>query len=230
MTRPLIAIPGRFTESASALRYRGVVVARKLVEAVWAAGGDPHVLLPAPGPDGLDWSSRLRGIDGVLLPGGGDVNPSRYGGDVNDPSVYDVDDRQDETDFSLARYALDRGIPTLAVCRGLHVVNVLLGGTLIVDMDVNHRHHLHDVALDDPSDRLGLGGAPITCSCYHHQAVDVVAPGLTVIGRAEDGTVEAVSVDSPGWAAAVQWHPEDTFDDDEQQLAIIRNFVIEAGN
>ena len=60
MSRPVIAIPGRFTESASALRYRGLVAARKLLEAVWAAGGDPHVLLPAPGPDGVDWEEFIQ--------------------------------------------------------------------------------------------------------------------------------------------------------------------------
>jgi putative glutamine amidotransferase len=85
--RPVIAVPGRYTESASALRYRGVVAARKLLEAVWAAGGDPHVLLPAAGPDAVDWASRLRGVDGVLLPGGGDVNPKRYGGDPTHVSL-----------------------------------------------------------------------------------------------------------------------------------------------
>lgn len=229
MPRPVIAIPGRFTESASALRYRGVVVARKLAEAVWAAGGDPHVLLPAPGPDGMDWGSRLRGVDGVLMPGGGDISPARYGGDPSDPTLYDMDELQDETDFTLARYALDQGIPLLAVCRGLHVVNALLGGTLIIDMDVNHRHHVHEVAIDDPSDHLGLGNAPVTCSCYHHQAIDVVAPGITVLGRAEDGCVEAVAIEAQGWAAGVQWHPEDTYDTDPAQLLPFQALVRHAG-
>ena len=108
MPRPTIAIPGRFTESASALRYRGVVAARTLLEAVWAAGGDPHVLLPAQGPGALDWAERLRGMDGVLLPGGGDINPDRYGGDPSHPEVYDVDDVQDETDITLAQYEVIR--------------------------------------------------------------------------------------------------------------------------
>ncbi len=229
MPRPVIAIPGRFTESASALRYRGVVVARKLAEAVWAAGGDPHVLLPAPGPDGMDWGSRLRGVDGVLMPGGGDISPARYGGDPSDPTLYDMDELQDETDFTLARYALDQGIALLAVCRGLHVVNALLGGTLIIDMDVNHRHHVHEVAIDDPSDHLGLGNAPVTCSCYHHQAIDVVAPGITVLGRAEDGCVEAVAIEAQGWAAGVQWHPEDTYDTDPAQLLPFQALVRHAG-
>lgn len=228
MSRPVIAVPGRFTESASALRYRGVVAARKLLEAVWAAGGDPHVLLPAEGPDGVDWASRLRGVDGVLLPGGGDVNPRRYGGDSTHVSLYDVDEVQDEADFTLAAYALEKGIPTLAVCRGLHVVNALMGGTLVIDMDVHHRHHVHQVVVDDPEDRLGIGNQPITCSCYHHQEVDRVADGITVLGRAEDGVVEAVAIAANGWAAGVQWHPEDTYDVDPMQLLPFRKLVTEA--
>jgi putative glutamine amidotransferase len=228
VSRPVIAIPGRFTESASALRYRGVVAARKLLEAVWTAGGDPHVLLPSDGPDAVDWEHRLRGVDGVLLPGGGDVDPRRYGGDPTHVSLYDVDAIQDETDFTLARYALDHAIPTLAVCRGLHVVNALMGGTLVIDMDVHHRHHVHEVIIDDPDDHLGVGGAPVVCSCYHHQAVDRLADGITVLGRADDGVIEAVAIEAKGWAAGLQWHPEDTYDLDPAQLLPFRKLVAEA--
>jgi putative glutamine amidotransferase len=229
VSRPVIAIPGRFTESASALRYRGVDAARSLLMTAWAAGGDPHVLLPAEGPDAVDWANRLRGVDGVLLPGGGDVNPRRYGGDTTHVALYDVDEVQDEIDFTLAAYALERGIPTLAVCRGLHVVNALMGGTLVIDMDVNHRHHVHQVTVDDPDDHLGVGNRPVTCSCYHHQEVDRIADGITVLGRAEDGVVEAVAIASNGWAAGVQWHPEDTYDLDPNQLLPFRKLVAEAG-
>ena len=185
MSRPVIAIPGRFTESASALRYRGLVAARKLLEAVWAAGGDPHVLLPAPGPDGVDWEARLRGVDGVLLPGGGDVDPRRYGGDSTHVSLYDVDEVQDEVDFTLAAYALEHGLPTLAVCRGLHVVNALLGGTLVIDMDVHHRHHVHTVDIHDPADHLGLENVPVACACYHHPAIDGCSASIRIVSLSQ---------------------------------------------
>jgi putative glutamine amidotransferase len=226
MARPKIAIPGRFTESASALRYRGLVSSRALVESVWRAGGDPVTLLPA--ADGLDWAERLRGFDGVLLPGGGDVHPSRYGAPADHEALYDMDEVQDETDFTLARHCLEHGVPMLAVCRGLHVVNALLGGTLVIDMPVNHRHHVHPVALTDPDDRLGIGSKTVTASCYHHQAVEVLANGLTVLGRADDDCIEAVSIDAPGWAVGVQWHPEDTEPTDPDQQALFRRFVREA--
>ncbi len=139
-----------------------------------------------------------------------------------------MDDLQDEVDFTLAKYAIDHGIPTLAVCRGLHVVNAVLGGTLVVDMPVHHRHHVHAVALDDPDEVLGVGRADITSSCYHHQAIDSLAPGITVLGRSTDGIVEAVAIESGAWAAGVQRHPEDTYDVDDQQLALVRRLVDEA--
>ena len=227
MPRPRIAILGRWTESASALRYRGVVTSRALLESVWAAGGDPVTLLPGDTADALDWDSRVAGFGGILLPGGGDVHPSRYGAPV-DESMYDMDSVQDEADFSLATYALDRGIPMLAVCRGLHVVNALLGGTLIADMPKNHRHVVHDVPLADPSNVLGIDAPSIAASCYHHQALDRVADAMTVLGRAADGTVEAVSVEAQAWTAGVQWHPEDTAATDPRQVALLARLVREA--
>lgn len=228
MTRPRIAILGRFTESASALRYRGLVSSRALLEAVWAAGGDPVTLLPGDSPDALDWPHRLAGFDGVLIAGGGDMDPARYGGDVDHEAVYDVDPVQDEADLSLADYCLTQGVPTLAVCRGLHVVNVLRGGTLVVDMPVNHRHVVQDIALEEGRDHLGIDDSHVTISCYHHQAVDRLGDGLQVVARAEDGTVEALVVDAPGWAVAVQWHPEDTWATDPRQVALLRRLVDEA--
>lgn len=228
MFRPKIAVPGRFTEHASALRHRGVVSSRALVELVWAAGGDPVTFLPAAAPDGTDWAHRLRGIDGVLLPGGGDVNPRRYGMPDDHESLYDMDELQDESDFTLAQYALDNALPLLAICRGLHVVNSLLGGTLVIDMDVNHRHHEHTVRIDDPTGHLSFTSPDVASSCYHHQAVDRLADRLTVLGRSSDGYVEAVAIDAPGWAAALQWHPEDLFESDDEQVQPFRRLVAEA--
>ena len=229
MSRPRIAILGRFTESASALRYRGLVSSRALLEYVWTAGGDPMTLLPGSDPDALDWAARLRGFEGVLLPGGGDVRPTRYGKGDDDPSLYDMDDMQDESDITLARYCLDQGIPMLAVCRGLHVLNIVRGGTLIVDMPENHRHHVHEVALSDAAGPLGISGGSVTASCYHHQAIDRVGDGLTVVGTSGDGVVEAVVADAKAWTVGVQWHPEDTYAQDAQQCALMGALVCEAG-
>lgn len=228
MTRPRIAILGRFTESASALRYRGLVSSRALLEYVWEAGGDPMTLLPGSDPDALDWGSRLRGFEGVLLPGGGDIRPTRYGKADDDPTLYDMDDMQDESDFTLTRYCLEQGIPMLAVCRGLHVLNVVTGGTLVVDMPDHHRHVVHDVSLSEGANALGITDSLVTASCYHHQAIERVGDGLTVVGMSADGIVEAVVADAKAWTVGVQWHPEDTYVSDEHQRQLMRRLVEEA--
>ena len=227
MTRPRIAFLGRFTDSASALRYRGVVSSRALLEVVWAAGGEPVTLLPGVEGDALDWSSRLRGFDGVLLAGGGDLDPRHYGGDHEHESVYDVDEIQDVADLSLARHCLDHAVPTLAVCRGLHVVNVIRGGTLVVDMPEHHRHTVQDVPLDPGAEPLGIAAESVRISCYHHQAIDGLGEGMQVVARADDGTIEAVVVAADAWTVGVQWHPEDTWTTDPAQLDLMSRFVRE---
>ena len=223
MDRPRIAILGRLTSSASALRYKGLVSSRALMESIWRAGGEPLTLLPT--IDGA-WKVRLKGIDGVLLPGGGDINPARYGRHAHE-SNYDVDDLQDAQDLSLAEFALGAGIPTLAICRGLHVVNVIRGGTLIQDLPVNHRNLIHKVNVSSKH-RLGFVDEVITASCYHHQGIDQVGEGLEVIGRADDGTIEAVAIRANGWAVGVQWHPEDSAQTDPNQAGLFSQFVHEA--
>ena len=223
MARPRIALIGRFAEHTSATRYAAIVSARALVESMWLAGAEPVTLLAAPGPDGMDWAERLQGIDGVLLCGGADIDPARYGQTDVHPEVYDVDELQDEADLSLAAYCFEHGVPTLAVCRGLHVVNVLRGGSLVQHMDHHHRHFVHDVVIERGP--AGIETGPITASCYHHQCIDRLGDGLEIVGRAEDGTVEAVTIDSAGWAFGVQWHPEDTAREDPRQLRILRALV-----
>ncbi len=231
--RPVIVIPARFSESASALRYGAVVAARALVDAVFAAGGEPVVMSPyAAGGQVSDEEvrQRLRIADAVLLPGGGDLDP-RWSAQTSHPTQYDVDVEQDAFDFAVARVALDDGLPMLAICRGLQVVNVLLGGTIVQDMTNtvagDHRHRTHHIA---PLIKgTAEPGPAIEISCYHHQCVGRVGNGLEIVARSEDGVVEAVRLaDQTGttsWFLAVQWHPEDTAARDANQSAIFREFV-----
>ncbi|WP_327582857.1 type 1 glutamine amidotransferase [Nonomuraea sp. NBC_00507] len=231
--RPLIAIPARFSASASALRHRAEVSARALVEAVWRAGGEPvslHPHAPAGVADPVEVAGRLARFDAILLPGGGDLAPHRYGDLVAHESVYDVDDEQDGFDLEVARQALAAGVPVLAVCRGLHVVNTVLGGTLEQDMGgagVEHRHVLHPVAVLPGSLLEGTTGAQkVNASCYHHQRVSRVGEGLAVTAEAADGTIEAL--EAPGlasWFVAVQWHPEDNAHEESAQQSIFDAFV-----
>ncbi|MFF4503494.1 gamma-glutamyl-gamma-aminobutyrate hydrolase family protein [Streptomyces sp. NPDC001401] len=226
MTRPLIAIPARFSATTSALRYAAEVNARALIEAVWRAGGEPASIHP----DTSEVTTRLARFDGVLLPGGGDLAPHRYGATDTHDTVYDVDDLQDAFDLQLARTALDLGLPLLAICRGLQVVNVALGGTLHQDMggpEREHRHFVHPVAVQYGTLlEQAVGAQKVEASCYHHQRVDRPGTGLAVTARAADGTVEGLELPGcRGWFTAVQWHPEDTAHEDAAQQGLFDALV-----
>jgi len=232
--RPRIAIPARFSARVSALRYAAEVTSRNLVDAVFAAGGEPLVIHPhAPGGRASDddVAARLAFADGVLLPGGGDLAAHWSGQDVH-ASLYDVDDEQDAFDLAVARVCLSRGTPLLAVCRGLQVVNAARGGCLVQDMDEaygemrHHRHRVHAVAVDEGSLLSRVVGDKIEASCYHHQCLAELGDGLQVVARSEEGVVEGVEIpDAPGWFLGVQWHPEDTWSSDPQQLAVFSAHV-----
>jgi putative glutamine amidotransferase len=198
------------------------------------AGGEPLSLLPW--PDGATVSDevvaeRLSFADGVLLPGGGDLHPATYGQGLGSEHVYDVDELQDAVDLAVARWAMASGVPLLGVCRGLHVVNVALGGSLEQHMADPHREVVrkeveHRVGAASGSWPAGVTvGDELSVSCYHHQRVARLADGLQPLAEAADGTIEAVGrPDSRGWFLGVQWHPEDT-PHDPQQAAVMRAFV-----
>jgi putative glutamine amidotransferase len=220
--RPLIAIPARFSSSAAALRFEAEVSARKLVEAVYAAGGEPLSIHPsAPGGaiSGEDIAARLDFADGVLLPGGGDLHPAAYGGGGHG-SLYDLDREQDAFDLAVACWCLRAGRPLLAICRGLQAVNVARGGTLVQDMPRHHRHVRSELTLvPGTTVHEVLGQDVVTISCYHHQAVDRLGAGLRPAATSADGVIEAIEPAEPGhgWFLAVQWHPEDTAATDPAQ-------------
>ena len=232
--RPLVAIPARFSASASALRFEAEVAARKLVAAVYAAGGEPILVHPH-APGGLvsdeDVAERLWFADAVLLPGGGDLASHWYGAAPH-ASLYDVDEEQDAFDLAVARVALGRGIPLLAICRGNQAVNVALGGDLVQDMeDVggNHRHVTHPIAVVPDAVLAGIAGTAPTISCYHHQCVGRLGKGLRAAAHSADGVVEAVELAGhDGWYLGVQWHPEDTAAADPAQAALFEAFVAAA--
>lgn len=217
--RPRVAILGRFTESASAIRYKGVISARELMELMWAAGGEPVQYLPVPD---RDWNQELDCIDAVLLAGGGDIDPSRYAGDPH-PEVYDVDPMQDEADFELAGWAMENRLPLIGVCRGMHVLNVLREGTLVEHMNEPHRHKTHKVNVQEQAG-LGMSGE-IEISCYHHQAISKLGQGIEATVRSSDLTIEAVMINGPSWCRGIQWHPEDTWRTDQRQVDLMREFI-----
>ncbi|NMO00886.1 gamma-glutamyl-gamma-aminobutyrate hydrolase family protein [Gordonia sp. TBRC 11910] len=209
---PKTTIPG--------LRFSGVAAAEAVLAAVRRAGGEP-VILP---PSGKAWShDRLRAaFAAVILPGGDDIDPNRYGAEPEDATAQ-YNRHHDHADLSLARSVVAAGIPCLAICRGLQILNVALGGTLAQDLDhssVHHRNGRHDVLLT-PTSRVAqvMGTDHLTVSSFHHQSIDRLAPGLTVTGRAPDGVIEAIAHDGAP-IHAVQWHPEDDAETHPEQQAL----------
>jgi putative glutamine amidotransferase len=207
------------------------------VAAVGEAGGLP-MLLPSVGGD-VERSAAeyLDRVAGLVLTGGDDVHPSFYG-EAPRPELGDVDEVRDRFELALAREAHRRGMPTLAICRGLQVANVALGGSLIQDIPTQVRTDLrhspakaggtlpsHDVDVADGSrlrSILGVGRAEVNSS--HHQSADRVAPDLRVSARSEDGVVEALEDPRHPYFVGVQWHPERA-PDDPASRALFRSFL-----
>ena len=180
--RPLIGIVGRRATKSSVLRYSGTVAAETLLDAVLRAGGEPVILHGGGLEDMAELPERVARFDGIVLPGGGDLNPGRYSA-VRSPECETPDDRQDAFDLAVIRAALGAATPTLAICRGLQVLNVACGGTLrqhIAGGPVEHEGALHPVTLAAGSRLRQLAGADtIEVSSAHHQSVDRLGAACT---------------------------------------------------
>ena len=188
--------------------------------AVAAAGGQVRVLTPDHA-----LPASIEQADGIVLTGGVDVDPIRYGQSSRHETV-EVDAVRDEYELALAALALARDLPILAICRGAQVLNVAAGGTLIQDVPSARRDALahtidqprtafaHEVTVDPGSTIASLleeqldARGQLRVNSRHHQAVDVVAPGFTVTAVAPDGIIEAIERPGSCFCVGVQWHPE----------------------
>jgi putative glutamine amidotransferase len=207
------------------------------VDAILAAGGLP-ILLPAQ-DDHAD--AILDLVDGLLLSGGSDLDPTLYGDMDVHPRTYGIDPLRDRFEMELARGAITRDIPLLCICRGIQVLNVALGGTLYQDIadqvgrTVLHRQGEAEIEPAEPSHRVRLNGnsrlgsvygmTSVEVNSFHHQVIRQVAPPLVTVGESEDGLAEAVEMPDRSFVCGVQWHPEMMFERHPEHAAPFAAFV-----
>lgn len=227
MSAPLVLIVGRLAGEAKGVRGEPFAAGRRYFEAVARAGGIPLMLPPITSLATEVWALLAR-VDAVVLHGGGDVDPRRYGQEPTAEQLYGIVHEHDEMELAVVAAALQRDVPTLAICRGLQVLNVALGGTLQQDIgNEEHWHQFHSVELDEGS-RLAaaIGSTRVERGhCVHHQALAEVAVGLEIVGRTADGIVHACELPSSRWVVGTQWHPEDSAADDPQQQSLFDALV-----
>lgn len=238
--RPLVAVAGRHLRPGSVEKWPGRGVAAVpdyFVHALHRAGANEAILMPVE-IDLPSASHILARFDALILTGGGDLHPSTYGGEDH-PKLWGVQASRDAFDLALAKAGVERGMPLLAICRGMQALNVALGGTLdphISDREglIPHRKPgpddevLHDVRLE-PRSRAAIaaGGDRVSASSSHHQAVEKLGEGLVATGWSDDGLVEAVEHED-GWVVGVQWHPEVTAEYDPANQGLFDALVREA--
>ncbi len=219
------------------------------VHALELAGGRARVLsnfqrrpdddtpIPAGSRFGLavDDTSCLNGAWGLLIPGGGDIDPALYGAERH-PRTHKVSTERDRFELALLGAALDRDMPVLAICHGMQLLNVHLGGTLEQHLadDPDHLDHDRDRPRAEPGHHVRVKshsvlepilGKHAAVNSHHHQGLARVSPELEQIAWAEDDVLEAVAMPSRSWVLGVQWHPEAMAPVDHKELDIFRSFV-----
>jgi putative glutamine amidotransferase len=229
--KPVIGItPSSQLDTLPHGSFQRYVLSDPYVRAVERSGGIALILPPQ--HDAV--AALLRIIDGLLLSGGPDVDPARYGDSAVHPATYGIDPERDQFEIDLFDGAVAMDVPVLGICRGIQVINVALGGTLIQDVatehpganEVGHRQHErglevwqvgHSVTAKIDAQPL-LTDLALGVNSFHHQAIRDLAPRLEPAAYSPDGLIEAVVMpDSPG-VCAVQWHPELMFERDEAHL------------
>ncbi|MCU1546272.1 MAG: gamma-glutamyl-gamma-aminobutyrate hydrolase family protein [Homoserinimonas sp.] len=203
---------------------RAAFLPKVYIDGVTAAGGIAVLLPPQPTTPA---SARrvLASVDGLIISGGSDIDPARYGQDAHPRTGAPRTDR-DEWEDALLTAAIDADLPFLGICRGAQMLNVALGGTLIQHLpDVVGSDHYQpapgvfgpmDVTVDRGSrlaELLQQGDEPLTVHVYHHQALDRVADGLVVTARSADGVIQGVELTGRSFGLGVQWHPEQNTED-----------------
>jgi putative glutamine amidotransferase len=219
MPLPIIGITGRTEQAARLPSPPLFAVAQVYVRAVELGGGAPLIVPPHLEEAGL--RAIFERLDGLLLSGGGDIKPALFG-EEDSNLLWQVDEQRDRAELALARWALAERLPLLAICRGIQMLNVAAGGTLVQDISTQVPGALshstvfrplsqiaHTVEVAAGSRLAGLVGAgEVEVNSAHHQAVKSVGAGLVVTARAPDGIVEGLEAPAHPFCVGVQWHPE----------------------
>ena len=202
--------------------------------------------LPVQLPFLRDAARVLELADGIVMGFGSDIDPARYGGAPH-PKMTPHSARRDAFELELAAAALDAGVPVLGICRGMQVLNVVRGGTLLADAAPHpggdwdrwalvrasvltgseHPGHPDHELRVVPRSRLdaALGPGPHRVNSWHHQAIDRLGEGVEAVGRAEDGVIEAIEVAGDAWVLGVQWELQESWKDDPRCFAVFEAFV-----
>jgi putative glutamine amidotransferase len=219
VSQPIIGITGRTEQAARLPGSPLFAVAQVYVRAVALGGGAPLIIPPHLEEAGL--RAIFERLDGLLLSGGGDIKPALFG-EEDGGLLWQVDEQRDRAELALARWALTERLPLLAICRGIQILNVAAGGTLVQDIPtqvpgtLSHSAVLrplsqiaHTVEIVAGSRLAGLVGAgEVEVNSAHHQAVKSVGTGLVVTAHAPDGIIEGLEAPDHPFCVGVQWHPE----------------------
>ncbi len=178
---------------------------------------------------------ELSEVAGLLLTGGSDVNPSRYGEPAH-PKTETPEDDRDQMEFDLLHQAIAARVPVFAICRGLQLLNVAQGGTLQQHIEGhvmrtrNKALPAHSVSIENESQLARIAGAQqMSVNSRHHQAIGKLGKNLRATAYSEDQVIEAVELDAPGFVLAVQWHPENQAPVDERQRKLFEAFATAVG-
>ncbi|MEO1290492.1 MAG: gamma-glutamyl-gamma-aminobutyrate hydrolase family protein [Chloroflexota bacterium] len=237
--RPLIGITA-YNYIRPPMGWRYDVSYGRNAAVIEEAGGLPVLIPSIVSQDTL--RQTYERLDGVLLPGGGDVNPERYQSSPEDDiQLFDISDERDAMEISLAQWAVEDDLPVFGICRGIQVMNVALGGSLTQDVPkhigANLRHSinvpeetrdllLHEVTVSDGTLLKSiLGDSTVTVNSIHHQAIRELAPTAKVTALAPDGIIEGIELPDKHFVLAVQWHPEDLTANDERMMNLFTTFV-----
>ena len=232
----VIGVPGYWHESEAILGRRSTAVPDSYLRALLKVGAVP-LIIPVIRSDRI-LEQLFQMVDGLLLIGGPDLDPIQYH-QRPVPALRKVTPARDDVEMKITRRAVDTGLPILAICRGIQVLNVALGGTLWQDIatqlpeaakhdyypDYPEDYPAHHVRLVSGSRLAGIVGVEeFSVNSLHHQAIDRLGHGLRVVADAPDGVIEAVEAEDGRWIIGVQWHPEWLVEKDPHMVALFQTF------